>query len=153
MLNVVKSGISGKKIVVCFAVLVASISNLNAQQKASEKVVIKSANAVCEACKEFLEARLKHEEGITDVNVNYQRKTITVTYLTDRTSLNTVRLAISDWGFDADDVLADANSYNRVPPCCKRPVVTVKPAADSLKSKADTAKLKPVLPAAPVKKG
>lgn len=138
-----------KKIIVSAALLFVFYSSGFAQQKASEKVVISSANAVCEECKDFLEARLLHEEGITAVNVNYQRKTITVTYLTDRTSLGIVRQTIADWGFDADTLLADERAYNRVPACCKRPIP--KPVPE--KPKQDTAKKQPTPLAIPPKKG
>lgn len=96
-------------------------------QKATQKAVIKTPNAACEECKDFLEARLGREEGITSVNVNYSRKTTTVTWITDRTNIEEIKAAIANLGFDADEITADETAYKRLPKCCVRPVPKTTP--------------------------
>ena len=105
-----------------------------AQAKATQKAVIKTPNAACEECKDFLEARLAREEGITSVNVNYTRKTTTVTWITERTNIEEIKAAIANLGFDADEIAADEVAYKRLPKCCVRPVPKPVPAPGTPKS-------------------
>jgi copper chaperone CopZ len=92
-----------------------------AQTKALEKAVIKTPTVQCDMCKETIEARLGHEYGVMSVAVNVRRKTTTVSWLTDRTNLETIKDAIAVIGYDADDVPADEISYKKLPKCCKKP--------------------------------
>lgn len=94
-----------------------------AQQKAVEKVVIKTPTVVCDECKEKIESYLKREPGISTVKVDYKRKTTTVTYLTDRNNIEQIKTAIANAGYDADDVTADEAAYKKLPKCCKKPAV------------------------------
>ena len=100
--------------------ILAFTSSAICQVKTTQKAVIKTSNAVCEECKDFLESRLSREEGITSVNVNYYKKTTTVTWITDRTNIEEIKAAIANFGFDADEITADETAYKRLPKCCKR---------------------------------
>ena len=46
--------------------------------------------------------------------------TITVFYNTQKTDLQTIKLAISKMGYDADDVKADVAAYEQLDDCCKK---------------------------------
>ncbi|MBS1757371.1 MAG: heavy-metal-associated domain-containing protein [Bacteroidetes bacterium] len=92
-----------------------------AQQKASEKAVIKTPTVQCEECKGRIEKYLSHQDGITSVKVDFKKKTTTVTWLTDRTNLEAIKTAIANSGYDADDVTAEESAYNKLPKCCKKP--------------------------------
>jgi mercuric ion binding protein len=81
---------------------------------------IKTPTVQCEECKNRIEKYLIREEGITKVSVDYKRKTTKVTYVTDRTTIENVKTAIANAGYDADDVTADAEAYKRLPTCCKK---------------------------------
>ncbi len=96
-----------------------------AQQKAVEKVVIKTPTVQCEKCKERIENYLKREPGISVVKVDYKKKTTTVTYLTDRNNIEQLKTAIANAGYDADDVAADEEAYKKLPKCCKKPEGTI----------------------------
>ncbi|HEX9510296.1 MAG TPA: heavy metal-associated domain-containing protein [Puia sp.] len=92
-----------------------------AQQKTQLTVTIKTPTVQCQQCKERIEKYLSHEEGIQKVNVDYKKKTATVTYLTDRTNVENIKTLIANVGYDADDVTAEPDSYKRLPTCCKKP--------------------------------
>jgi mercuric ion binding protein len=55
------------------------------------------------------------------VNVDYKKKTTTVTYLTARTNVENIKALIANVGYDADDVTAEPDAYKRLPTCCKKP--------------------------------
>lgn len=92
-----------------------------AQVKAVQTAKIKTPTVVCEKCKDRIETYLKRYNGITMINVNYRSKETTVKYLSDRINIEEIKTAIANAGYDADDVPANTDSYNRLPICCKKP--------------------------------
>ena len=82
---------------------------------------IKTPNALCEECKIKIEAYLKRYDGITFVNVNYRKGETTVKFITDRVNIEEIKTAISNAGFDADEIAANPDFYKLLPKCCKKP--------------------------------
>jgi mercuric ion binding protein len=82
---------------------------------------IKVPTVQCQECKERIENYLSHEDGIQKIVVDYKRKTAKVTYLTDRINIETIKTDIANAGYDADDVTANPESYQKLPTCCKKP--------------------------------
>ena len=96
-------------------------SSANAQQKKPLTVKIMTPTVQCEMCKERIEEYLAEEEGILKLVVNFKQKYVTVTYLTDRTNLENIKTAIANTGYDAEEVKAAPDAYNKLPKCCKKP--------------------------------
>lgn len=92
-----------------------------AQVKPLETAKIKTPTIGCEACKTRIETYLKRYDGVTYILVNWRRKETTVKYLTDRINIEEIKTAIANAGYDADDVLANEDSYKRLPKTCKKP--------------------------------
>ena len=90
------------------------------QPKPSVIVTIKTPNALCEVCKTRIEGYLKRYDGVLEVTVNYRKAETKVKYLTDRTDIEQVKTAIANCGYDADDVPAAEDIYNRLPKSCKK---------------------------------
>lgn len=88
---------------------------------AIETATIKVPTVQCQECKDRIEKYVSREEGIQKINVDYKRKIAKVTYLWDRTNVENVKAAIANAGYDADDVTADVEAYNKLPTCCKKP--------------------------------
>jgi copper chaperone CopZ len=103
-----------------FAVCIFAF-NGSAQVKRVETAKIKTPTVQCEMCKSRIETYLKRYDGVTFINVNYKKKETTVKYLTDRINIEEIKTAIANAGYDADDVPANTDSYNRLPKCCKKP--------------------------------
>jgi mercuric ion binding protein len=110
-----------KKITLSLLAVIGFVTLSFAQQKAVEKVVIKTPTVQCEQCKERIESYLKREPGISAVKVDFKKKTTTITYLTDRNNIEQLKTAIANAGYDADDVSADGDAYKKLPKCCKKP--------------------------------
>ena len=91
-----------------------------AQVKAQLTAKIKTPNALCQEDKVRLESYLNRYDGIVGINVNFRKGETTVKYLTDRTDIEQIKTAISNAGYDADDVIANAESYKRLPKSCKK---------------------------------
>jgi periplasmic mercuric ion binding protein len=113
--------ISGMKYFLLTLLTVACLGTASfAQTKALETAKIKTPGAACEACKTRIESYLKRYDGVQFVNVNYRRGETTVKYLTDRVNLETIKAAIANMGYDADEVPANEESYKRLPKACKK---------------------------------
>jgi copper chaperone CopZ len=110
-----------KKLLVLLAFVAGTVSLANAQQKASMTATIKTPTVQCEQCKQRIESYLAKEEGVYKYVVNYKNKTVKVSWTTDRTNLETIKTAIANAGYDADEVAANPDSYKKLPTCCKKP--------------------------------
>lgn len=93
----------------------------SAQVKASQTIKIKTPTIGCEDCKNRIEAYLKRYDGVTYVLVNWRQKNVTVKFLNDRTNIEEIKTAISNCGYDADDIPAFEDAYKRLPKTCKKP--------------------------------
>lgn len=94
---------------------------VRAQQKKPITVTINTPSVQCDMCKKKIEDYLKYEEGVTKVAVNPKLKKTTVTYLTDRTNLENIKTAIANVGYDAEEIKATKDAYDKLPACCKKP--------------------------------
>lgn len=93
----------------------------SAQAKAVVTAKIKTPTVGCDDCKNRIEAYLKRYDGVTFVQVNWHQKITTVKYLTDRTNIEEIKTAISNCGYDADDIPAFEDAYKKLPKTCKKP--------------------------------
>jgi copper chaperone CopZ len=91
------------------------------QVKALVTVKIKTPTVGCDDCKNRIETYLKRYDGVTFVQVNWHQKITTVKYLTDRTNIEEIKTAISNCGYDADDIQAFEDAYKKLPKTCKKP--------------------------------
>ncbi|HUR66743.1 MAG TPA: cation transporter [Chitinophagaceae bacterium] len=90
------------------------------QTKTILTAIIKTPNALCENCKKRIEAYAKPYDGILEINVNYRKGETKVKYITDRINIEEIKAYIANCGYDADDVLAAEDAYNRLPKPCKK---------------------------------
>lgn len=107
-------------VVFCFIAVGAS-----AQQKATQTAKISTPTVQCDMCKKTIEDILKRYDGVLSVNVKLnkdstKRETV-VKYLTDRINEETIKAAIANAGYDANEIAANPESYKALPKCCKKP--------------------------------
>lgn len=96
-----------------------------AQSKTNQKAVIKteffcSHCKVCETCGKNLQANLYKIKGLKMYELDEEKMTITVYYNSKKTTLEIIKKAISDLGFDADEVKANPLAYEKLDDCCKK---------------------------------
>ena len=108
-------------------------SVMAAMAQTSKKVVIQTPSVQCSMCKNKIESYLKREPGIQSVNVDFKKKTTTVTYITDRNNIEQIKTAIANVGYDADDVTAEETAYKKLPKCCKKPEALQTPSKEEEK--------------------
>lgn len=96
-----------------------------AQQKPIQIAKINTPTVQCDMCKKTIEDLLKRYDGVMSVNVRLNKdstKRITIVkYITDRINEETIKAAIANAGYDANEVAANPESYKALPKCCKKP--------------------------------
>ena len=105
-------------------ILFASAGTAMAQVKQKGNAVtakISTPTVQCEQCKNRIERYLSREEGVGSAKVDYKKKITTVKFYSDRTNIENVKTAIANAGYDADNVTANTESYEKLPLCCKKP--------------------------------
>jgi copper chaperone CopZ len=106
------------------AILLLLTNAVNAQEakgkkdKSVETVTILTTSE-CEQCKERIEKNMAYEKGVKYVSLDLETKKLTVKFRKDKTDIHKIRKAISDIGYDADDVKANPEAYEKLPACCK----------------------------------
>lgn len=93
---------------------------LAAQAPKTAELEIKTS-AQCNMCKETIEKAMAFEKGVTKANLDVETKILKVTYKVAKTTPEAIRKAVSEVGYDADDVAADPKAYANLSDCCKKP--------------------------------
>jgi mercuric ion binding protein len=115
------------KVLIVIAFLVLS-STINAQvmQGKAQWASIKVPQLKCWECQQRLDQYLVREKGPnTDAGIlqwkdDLRNGILKIQFLPDRITLDYIRTAIANAGFDADTITAEPDSYKRLPNPCKK---------------------------------
>ena len=87
--------------------------------KKTETITIKTSTQ-CGMCKTRIEKAMAYEKGVKSSTLDVEKAEFTVTYKPSKTSPEKIKKAISNVGYDADDVKANEKAYSSLPNCCKK---------------------------------
>ena len=112
------------KIIIIALLLTGFVSTLTNKSFASnkggkEKAVIQTS-AQCESCQKRIETALKKIDGIKSADLNLDNKKVNVVYDPSLITLDKIKEAITNAGYDADDLKANTTAYDNLPGCCKK---------------------------------
>lgn len=113
------------KFITAFIFLFAIAWPSTAQSKKNEKAIIKTTLycdhcKACETCGQNFDSNMLKVAGVKMYELDEKNNTITVYYNARKTDLLAIKNAISKMGFDADDVKADPDAYDKLDGCCKK---------------------------------
>lgn len=74
----------------------------------------------CETCGHNLQKHLLTMKGVRMFEIHQEENLITVYYDSKKTDIDAIRTAISNLGFDADEVKANPEAYEKLDDCCKK---------------------------------
>jgi mercuric ion binding protein len=102
-------------------VAVMSFLTLSAQDqpKAKSQTVVIKTTAECRDCKERIESKLNYTKGIIFAELDIPTKQLTVKFKTSKITLDEIKKIISEIGYDANDVKANAEKQKELPKCCQ----------------------------------
>lgn len=113
------------KKITLFSLLLLISQYVAAQNPPTDSLVVKTNIycdhcAECEDCMPHIERDLRFTKGVVSSKVDVASQTITVYYNTKKTTPAALRKAISNAGFNADDVKANPKAEARLDECCRK---------------------------------
>ena len=107
-------------LILSFILISAVISK--AKSISDDKTVDISLPSIqCGTCVSTIKKALNKVEGIDEFNIDLKNKNVTVSFDDSLTSIDKIESAIIFAGYDANDKPADADAYNNLNSCCKKP--------------------------------
>jgi len=94
------------------------IFSIKIQAQSTIQTTTISVKGNCGECKERIE-NAADIKGVKNSNWNKDKKVLTVTFDTKKVSLTQIEEAIAKAGYATANKAADANSYKKLPDCCK----------------------------------
>jgi periplasmic mercuric ion binding protein len=94
------------------------LSSMAIGQEGKPTVVIRTSSE-CGTCKQIMEDKLNYVKGILFAELNVETKELTVKYNAKKITLDEIRQAISNLGYDADEVKANPEAVQKLPKCCQ----------------------------------
>lgn len=88
-------------------------------KKNYEEVQIQTS-AVCGMCEERIEGNIAYEKGVKKVELDDKTKIVTIGFDPRKNDADKLRTAVSKLGYDADNVPADKEAYEKLPACCQK---------------------------------
>lgn len=107
------------KITKTAVMLILMVAFTNTAMAKNKTIKIKTS-AICDMCKDRIELVVNNLEGVKKSLLTVETKVLIVKFNTDKISESAILFAISDAGYDADDVPANAAAYQVLPGCCKK---------------------------------
>ncbi len=104
--------------------VISLISNTAFAQKTNQKAIIKTTLNCshckgCETCGLKFKTEMLKIKGLKMYELDDKKMTFTVYYNAKKTDLQTIKIAISKMGYDADEIKADPIAYENLDGCCK----------------------------------
>ena len=94
-------------------------AEIKAQEATTAEIKIKTSS-ICSMCKETIETALAFEKGIKKSTLDVETKIVTVVYNPKKTTPEKIRIAVSNAGYDADEIKANEKAYKKLDSCCKK---------------------------------
>lgn len=107
------------KAMIMILLLISTSVVFSQEVKKIETIEIKTS-AQCDQCKERIEKAMAYEKGVKKSNLDVETAVLTVEYSPKKTSPEKIKKTVSDVGYDADEVLANPDAYQKLPTCCKK---------------------------------
>ncbi|MCY7410748.1 MAG: cation transporter [Chitinophagales bacterium] len=102
-----------------FLALIPFLLFAQTDKKKTETIYIQTS-AQCDECKSKIEGAVKDLKGVKDAQMNMADMKLMVSYSPNKVNADEIKNAISKSGYDADNVMADKDSYNSLPKCCQK---------------------------------
>jgi len=96
------------------------ISGAVMAQKPTQAQVSLQTSAKCGMCKSRIERDLGLTKGVDKATLRLTDKVVVIDYNPKKTNVEALKKAISMIGYDADEVVANQKSHDRLPDCCQK---------------------------------
>lgn len=87
---------------------------------AGNKIIKIKTSAICGMCKNRIELVVNNLDGVKKSKLDKETGIIIVKFNTKKLSALDIKIAISETGYDADDIPKSVEAFNVLPNCCKK---------------------------------
>lgn len=107
------------KRIIIFAAILATIGQNSFGQSEKKKIDTQTihVSGVCNDCKERIE-NAAYLPGVKRADWDKDKQQLTVSFKTDKITLQQIEQSIADVGYDAGDIQASDSAYKKLPSCC-----------------------------------
>ena len=112
-----------KKLILLSILLIVGCSSIKNQGKSNNLQIdeINIPTAQCNMCVANIENALNGIDGILKYKVELETYRVNVKYNTDKLSLQSIEQLISKTGYQANNLPANEDAYNKLAMCCRLP--------------------------------
>src|SRR5690242_12849836 len=103
------------KTIIALLVTIGFITTSSFAQTSLIKEVKIKTSAQCDMCKKRIEDGLFTQKGVVSAELDVTTKTVTIKYRGNKVTEDELRTYISSLGYDADDVIANKEAYDKLP--------------------------------------
>ena len=100
-------------LVMFFSLLIMGCNN------ASEEMIINTPTIQCGMCQKIIEVGLSKMDGVSNPRVDLKTKKAILFHDPEKTNIKSIEKAISELGYQANNLKANPSSYADLPACCK----------------------------------
>ncbi len=100
-------------------VLLISATSFGQKKAPKSQTAVILTTAECNDCKERIEGMLNYTKGVKFGELDVPSRKVTVKFSPSVITLDEIKKKISELGYDADDVKANHDAYEKLPSCCK----------------------------------
>ncbi len=102
---------------IVIALIIALVSSIGVQ--AQNGVATIQTSGQCLECKANIEKTVKAVKGVRMASFDMETKQVKVFFNPKKTSVENIRKAISEKGYDADQLKAEPAGIEKLSPCCR----------------------------------
>ena len=84
-----------------------------------ETTVIQVPTIVCNSCVSTVTKAVKKVAGVKSAKVDLKKKIATVSFVSTKTTVSKIELAIANAGYDANDTKRNPEAFDKLDECCK----------------------------------
>jgi mercuric ion binding protein len=112
-----------KKLILLSIILIVGCSSISNQGKSNNLQIdeINIPTTQCNMCVANIENALNGIDGILKYKVELETYRVKVKFNTDKLSLQSIEQLISKAGYQANNLSADVDAYNKLAMCCRLP--------------------------------
>lgn len=107
------------KNVLIMSVLMFAFSAFGQHKKPKIDTVYIKTSALCGDCKERIESALNFQKGVKYAELNLETKIAMCVYKPSKVGLNDLKQALTQEGYDADEMKANPEAVKLLPKCCQ----------------------------------
>ena len=90
------------------------------QQATAQTATINIPTAKCSSCAKKIKQAATGVDGVTSVDVSTDKHTAEVKFISTKTNVHAIELAIAKSGYNANTTVRDSAAYEALDDCCKQ---------------------------------